>query len=69
MTNIGAIKSRHTKTYGVTKNHGLQWKFVTPCCQTACHVIITWKTESLFFAKAIAIVILLTDYKTQDVLL
>jgi hypothetical protein len=23
MTNIGAINSRHTKTYGVTKNHGL----------------------------------------------
>ncbi len=22
-TNIGAINSRHTKTYGVTKNHGL----------------------------------------------
>jgi hypothetical protein len=23
MTNIGAINSRHIKTYGVTKNHGL----------------------------------------------
>jgi hypothetical protein len=23
MTNIGAINARHTKTYGVTKNHGL----------------------------------------------
>jgi hypothetical protein len=23
MTNNGGIKSRHTKTYGVTKNHGL----------------------------------------------
>jgi hypothetical protein len=23
MTNIGAINSRHTKTYVVTKNHGL----------------------------------------------
>jgi hypothetical protein len=23
MTNIGAINSKHTKTYGVTKNHGL----------------------------------------------
>jgi len=23
MTNIGAINSRHTKTYGVIKNHGL----------------------------------------------
>jgi hypothetical protein len=28
MTNIGAINSRHTKIYGVTKNHGLPWKFV-----------------------------------------
>jgi hypothetical protein len=23
MTNIGAINSKHTKTYGVTKNYGL----------------------------------------------
>jgi hypothetical protein len=23
MTNIGAINSKHTKIYGVTKNHGL----------------------------------------------
>jgi hypothetical protein len=23
MTNIGAINSRHIKTYGITKNHGL----------------------------------------------
>jgi hypothetical protein len=23
MTNIGAINSRHTKIYGITKNHGL----------------------------------------------
>jgi hypothetical protein len=23
MTNIGAINSKHTKTYGVTKNHEL----------------------------------------------
>jgi hypothetical protein len=23
MTNIGAINSKHTKTYGVIKNHGL----------------------------------------------
>jgi hypothetical protein len=35
MTNIGAINSRYTKMYGVTKNHGLPWKFVTPCCQVA----------------------------------
>jgi hypothetical protein len=27
MTNIGAINSRHTKIYGVTKNHGLHMKF------------------------------------------
>jgi len=32
MTNIGAINSKHIKTYGVTKNHGLPWKFMTPCC-------------------------------------
>ncbi len=29
MTNIGAINLRHTKTYSVTKNYGLPWKFVT----------------------------------------
>jgi len=23
MTNIGAINSKHTKTYDITKNHGL----------------------------------------------
>ncbi len=23
MTNVGTINSKHTKTYGVTKNHGL----------------------------------------------
>jgi len=23
MKNIGAINSKHTKTYGITKNHGL----------------------------------------------
>jgi hypothetical protein len=51
MTNIGAINSRHTKTCGVTKDHRLLGKFVTPCCQMACHVIITWKTESLLIAK------------------
>jgi hypothetical protein len=38
MTNIGAINSKHTKTYGITKNHGLPWKVVTPCYQIACHV-------------------------------
>jgi hypothetical protein len=27
--NIGAINSKHTKTYGVTKNYGLPWKFDT----------------------------------------
>ncbi len=51
MTNIGAINSKFTKTYGVTKNHGLPWKFVTSCCQTTCHVIITWKIESLLIEK------------------
>jgi hypothetical protein len=29
MTNIGVINSRHTKTYIVTKNHGLPQKFDT----------------------------------------
>jgi hypothetical protein len=33
MTNIGVINSRHKKTYGVTKYHGLPWTFVTPSCQ------------------------------------
>jgi hypothetical protein len=28
MRNIGAINSKHTKTYGITKKHGLPWKFV-----------------------------------------
>jgi hypothetical protein len=51
MTNIGAINSKHTKTYGVTKNHGLPWKFVTPYVQIACHVINTWKTKSILIAK------------------
>ncbi len=51
MKNISAINSRHIETYGVAKNHGLPWKFVTPCCQMACYVIITWKTESLLIAK------------------
>jgi hypothetical protein len=46
MTNISAINSRHTKIYGVTKNHGL-----SPCCQMAWHVIIKWKTETLLNHK------------------
>jgi hypothetical protein len=50
MTNISAINSRHTKIYGVIKNHGLPWKFVTPCCQMACYVIIKWKTKLLLIA-------------------
>jgi hypothetical protein len=33
MTNIGAVNSKHTKIDGITKNHGLPWNFVTPCCQ------------------------------------
>jgi hypothetical protein len=32
MTNIGAINSKHKKSYGVIKNHGLLWEFVTACC-------------------------------------
>jgi hypothetical protein len=51
MTNIGAINSKHIKIYDVTKNHGLPWKFVTPCCQMACHVISTLKSESLLITK------------------
>jgi hypothetical protein len=51
MTNIGAINSKHIKTYGVRKNHGLPRKFVTPCYQMACDVIITWKIELLIIAK------------------
>jgi hypothetical protein len=51
MTNINAINSRHMKTYDVTKNHGLSWKFVAPCCQMACHVIITWKTKLLLITN------------------
>jgi hypothetical protein len=51
MTNIGAIDLRHTRTYGITKNHGLPWKFLTACCQMVCHVIIIWKTKSLPIAK------------------
>jgi hypothetical protein len=51
MANIGAINSKYIKTYGVTKNHGLPWKFVTPCYQMACHVIITWKTKLILITK------------------
>jgi hypothetical protein len=51
MTNIDAINSKHIKTYGVTKNHGFPRKFVTPCCQMACHVIITWKNKLLLITK------------------
>jgi hypothetical protein len=51
MTNIGVINSRHIKAYVVIKNHGLPRKFTTPCCQKACNVIITWKTELLLIAK------------------
>jgi hypothetical protein len=51
MTNIGAMNSRHTKTYGVTKNHGFPQKIVTPCCETTCHIIIAWKIELLLIAK------------------
>jgi hypothetical protein len=47
MTNIGAINLKYTKTYDVTKSHGLPQKFVTPYCQMACHVIITWKIKLL----------------------
>jgi hypothetical protein len=50
MINIDVI-SKHPKTYDVTKNYGVPWKFVTPCCQMACHVIITWKTKSLLITK------------------
>jgi hypothetical protein len=42
MTNIGAINLKYTKTYDVTKSHGLPQKFVTPYCQMACHDIITY---------------------------
>jgi hypothetical protein len=45
MTNIGVINLRNTKAYVVIENNGLPQKFVTPCCQMAYHVIITWKTE------------------------
>jgi hypothetical protein len=50
MTNIGAINSRHTKTYGVTKNHGLPWKFVTPCCQHHMEnwIVINHKGQQYF---------------------
>jgi hypothetical protein len=37
MTNIGAINSRHTKTYGVTKNHGLPWNCDTLPNGMLCH--------------------------------
>jgi hypothetical protein len=36
MTNIGAINSKDTKIYGVTKNHGLPWKYITLVAM-ACH--------------------------------
>jgi len=42
MTNINAINSRHAKNFGVTKNHGLPWKFMTPCYQTTCHGVEVW---------------------------
>ncbi len=54
MINISAINSTNTKTYGVTKNHGLPWKLVTPCCQMACHhdmedqIVITCKGQQYF---------------------
>jgi len=51
MTNIGAINSKHTKPCGVTKNHWLPWKFMTPCGQMTCHIIITWKTKLLLITK------------------
>jgi hypothetical protein len=51
MINIGAINSSHTKNYGVAENHGLPWYFMTPYYQMACHVIITWKIESLLIKK------------------
>jgi len=51
MTNIDAINSKHIKNYSVTKNHGLPRKFVTPYCQMTCHVISTWKIESLIITK------------------
>jgi hypothetical protein len=51
VTNIGAINSKHIKIYGVKKNHGLPWKFVTPCYQTTWHVIITWKAKVILIAK------------------
>jgi hypothetical protein len=50
MTNIGAINSRHTKIYDVTKIMDCH-ENLTPCCQMACHVIITWKTKLLLIAS------------------
>ncbi len=56
MTNIGAINLRHTKTYGVTNNYGLPWKFVTPLLPNdmPCHhhmedqVVINHKRQQYF---------------------
>ncbi len=33
------------------KKSWITMKICEPCCQMACHVIITWKTESLLIAK------------------
>jgi hypothetical protein len=41
ITNIGDTNSKHTKTYDVTKNHGLPCKFVTPYCQMAWHGMLS----------------------------
>jgi hypothetical protein len=51
MTNINAINSKHTKTYGVTRKSWFAMKIYDTFCQMACHVIITWKIESLLLAK------------------
>jgi len=56
MVNTGAINSRHKKTYGVTKNHGLPWKFINTLLPNGipCHhhmedqIVINCKGQQYF---------------------
>jgi hypothetical protein len=50
MTNISAINLRH-KNLWCYKNSWIAMKICEPCCQMACHVIVTWKIELLLIKK------------------
>jgi len=51
MTNIGAINSKHKKTYGVTKKSWIAMKIYDTLLPNGMPCHITWKTELLLITK------------------